>query len=206
MSVVTTRRRLLIVGGGMENLVRIEHALKFDWAAVDFIALRIPETIRAAAEGDARFNFEEREATEADIRRADIVFEDSGDEGSALRVAGWCRANKVPLNATDKPELCDLHYLSFFLREPLSISVGSGGDAPAISAVLRRWLEARVGSGWSSAARLLAETRARLPSGQARMDLLKAVARNDTFLRYVENNDEAAMREFIDHEIQRLRA
>jgi uroporphyrin-III C-methyltransferase/precorrin-2 dehydrogenase/sirohydrochlorin ferrochelatase len=204
MSVVTTCRRLLIVGGGFENEARLRHAAIFDWHAVDFVARRIKSGLRGIVDGDARFTFAEREVTEEDIQRSDIVFEDCGDHALAEQVTAWCRKHNVPLNATDKAELCDLYYTSFLIREPLIVSVSSGGDAPAISAVLRRWLERKISPGWSTAARLLAETRQRLPRGHARMDLLRRLARDVDFLAFLELDNEAGMRKVVDDELCRL--
>jgi uroporphyrin-III C-methyltransferase/precorrin-2 dehydrogenase/sirohydrochlorin ferrochelatase len=204
MSIVTTCRKLLIVGGGIENEPRVRHALQFDWQAVEFIARNIPKDLRALSAGDARFTFREREVTEQDVKNADLVFEDSGDRALAEQIAGWCEKHNILLNATDKPELCDLHYASLLIRDPLVVSIGSGGDAPAISAVLRRWLEQKIGPGWSTAARLLSETRQRLPSGQARMDLLKGLARNTKFLALIETDNESGMRDLIEDAIRRM--
>lgn len=206
MSVVTTSRRLLIVGGGIENEARVAHALLFDWYAIRFVARRVPSTVRDLAANDSRFTFEERDVTEDDIRHADLVFEDSGDRELAERIAGWCRAHRVPINATDKPELCDLFYSALLVRDPLVVSISSGGDAPAVSSILRRWLEERIGPGWSTAARVLSDARRRLPSGQARMNMLKQLARNAEFQALIEKNDEVGMRTMVEHAIRCLPA
>lgn len=205
MSVVTTCRRLLIVGGGIENEARVAHALLFDWYAIDYVAPIIKDSVRVLAEKDDRFTFHKRDVTEEDVKRSDIVFEDSGDHELAKKVTDWCRKHNVPINATDKPELCDLFYTAFMVREPLVVSISSGGEAPAVSSILRRWLDEKVGPGWSAAARLLAETRQRLPSGQPRMNLLKNLARNAKFQELIVTNNEPGMRVMIEDAIRSLR-
>jgi siroheme synthase-like protein len=205
MAFVTTGRHLLIVGGGIETAVRVRHALAFDWATIILIVPALTDELADLAGGDSRVIFHQREVTEEDVREADLVLEDTGKPAVARQISAWCRAQRVPLNAVDKPEFCDLYYMSHILRGPLVVSISSGGDAPALSASLRLWLDERLGPGWGTAARLMAELRQRLPSGQVRMNLLKAIARQPRLLDLIERNDEAGMRAWIEDEISRLR-
>ena len=204
VSLVTTCRQLLIVGGGHEAEPKLAHAIKFGWHAITLVAPHITDGMRRLAEEDLRVALHERLATEDDVLQADYVIEDSGSRAVAEELVGWCRKHRRAINAMDKPELCDIFYTSLVFREPLVISISSGGNAPALSSVLRRTLEEKIGPGWSLAARLLAETRDRLPGGQARMDLLKRIARDPMFIGFVEANDEQGMRNFIEDAVLRL--
>ncbi len=194
---VTSGRRLLIIGGGHETAIRVRHARAFDWRQVTVLAESIPAEWREAAAGDDRFAFEARPPAEDDIRAADLVIRDCPTRRTSCRVADWCRAHRVPLNAIDRPEQCDLYYASFFTRGPLIVAALSGGHAPALLTVFRRWLERKVGPGWLLAACLMAEVRRRLPSGQPRMDLLKRTARDEKLLALIEANDESGIRSYF---------
>ncbi len=130
MSVVTTGRKLLIIGGGPEAELRLRHAVQFNWATVSFVAPHVPQNLRDIGAGDARFTYHERDVAEDDIKAVDLVLEDSADPVLAKKIAGWCEKHGALLNATDKPELCDLFYTSFLVREPLTVAISSGGDAP----------------------------------------------------------------------------
>ncbi|HEY8240516.1 MAG TPA: NAD(P)-dependent oxidoreductase [Kiritimatiellia bacterium] len=199
---VTSGRKLLIIGGGPETEVRLTHALLFDWAKIRLIVARVPDILRGRA--DARVEFIERAATEADVAEADLVLEDSGSRETAENVRAWCDRHHVPLNATDKPDLCDFYYMSLLLRDPLVIGIASGGDAPAVSAALRKVLNEKVGPGWSAAAALLAGVRESLPGGQARIDLLRKIARHEDFVGHIEKNDMAALQRLVEHELRSL--
>ncbi len=202
---VTTGRNLLIVGGGGEADGRLKHAIQFDWAGIRMLLPKPDEAISALARADARVELVARAATEDDVAWAHLVIEDSGSRAIAELLDQWCASHRVPLNAMDKPELCDLYYTSLLFRDPLVIAISSGGDAPALSSALRRHLDKNVGPGWATAARILAEARRQLPSGQVRFDLLRKLARDPQFLDLVLLNDEAGMKYLVENELRSVR-
>jgi len=201
---VATCRRLLVAGGGYETEARIRHALLFDWLSISVVVPRITPALLAFQRRDLRIALHERKVLERDILYADFVFEDTASEETAARVRAWCDTHHKPLNAADKPDLCDLYYMSLVPLGPLVLGISSGGEAPAVAAALRRWLEANLGPGWATAARLMSDLRRSLPSGQARIDLLKRLARDTAFLGLVEQNDEAGLRELIADAVRRM--
>lgn len=203
---VATCKRLLIIGGGFETEARIRHALGFDWKSISVVARDLTPSLRAFARADLRIALHEREVMEADVAYADVVLEDSGNPISAHRIRDWCTKHHKPINACDKPSLCDWYYMSLVPLGPLILGISSGGEAPAVSAALRRWLETQIGPGWAMAARVLAELRRSLPGGQARMAVLKDIARHRTFHELVAQNDEAGLRRLIEHELRRMPA
>ncbi len=205
MSVVTICRKLLIVGGGHEVDVRLRHAVQFNWHSITVIASPIDPKLREIARDDKRVTFLERAPTEDDVAEADVIFEDSGSRELAEQLTAWSRKHRRRINAMDKPELCDLFYMSQLQRGPITIAIGSGGDTPVVSSLLRKWLEQKVGPGWETASRLLAELRQGLPSGQKRMSLLKSIGRDPSFLDLIERNDEPGMRVLINNALQRMR-
>lgn len=201
---VTTCRRLLIVGGGAETTARVRHAARFDWKEIHVVLPCVTPVLRRLAKSDLRISLHERSCTEADVAHADFVLEDSGNPIFAHRIAEWCERHAKPLNACDKPELCDAFYMSLVTMGPLAIGISSGGDAPAVTAALRRWMEAHLSPGWAMAARLLGNLRKSLPGGHRRMAVLKNIARHPAFGDIVQRNDEAALRALIDDELRRL--
>jgi uroporphyrin-III C-methyltransferase / precorrin-2 dehydrogenase / sirohydrochlorin ferrochelatase len=199
---VTTGRTLLIAGGGPEARVRLRHALLFDWHRIVLVQPTAHPEILEAAHSDPRVLFHERAATEGDVISADLVLEDTCDRRTAEVVAGWCRKHRVPLNAMDKPDLCDIFYMSLVLRDGMAIAAGTGGEAPVLSGLLRQWLEKRVGPGWSAAAQLLGEARRRMAPGAPRMEALRGLARNPELLRRIEQNDVEGIRQLIDDAVR----
>jgi len=204
IGLVTTCRTLLVIGIGRDIGPRLKHAKLFDWYRIHVMWPELPTEIASIAQDDERFIIHRRLPVEDDIARADVVIEDCQNQPLAEQIAGWCRSHRRLLNAIDKPELCDLYYMSLIFRDPLILSITSGGDAPAVAAALRRTLEESISPGWSTAARLMAEARNNLPSGQARKDLLLSLAKNNSFLQLIEANDEQGLKDLIDDAILRM--
>jgi siroheme synthase-like protein len=203
---VATCRKLLVIGGGFETDARIRHALSFDWREIHVVVRALTPALRAFARADLRVSLHERACTEQDVAYADFVLEDCGDPVFAHRIAEWCERHRKPINACDKPDLCDMFYMSLAPIGPMILAISSGGDAPAVSAALRRWLEANLSPGWAMAARVLGDLRRALPGGQARMTVLKNIARHPSFEDIVARNDEAELRDLIEDELRRMPA
>lgn len=201
---VTTGKRLLVAGSAHETIARVRHALDFDWAQIDVVARDIAPELQGFANADSRVHLHERMPAEEDVAAADFVFEDTGDPIMALHIREWCDRHHKPLNACDKPELCDLFYVSLVPIGPMILGISSGGDAPAVSAALRRWMEAHLSPGWAMAARLMADLRRSLPGGQTRMAVLKNIAYHASFQDVVLRNDEAGLRKLIEDELRRM--
>lgn len=204
LSFVTTGRCLLLVGGGDLGASRLETALDFDWRQIIFVESYPVPLVRELAAQDARVDVRERDVEEADVEGADLVIESSMDDALAAKLAGWCRARRIPFNAMDKMEWCDVFYAGLIQRGPLLVSVTSGGESPALAALLRRLLAERMGPGWCNAAMLMAETRRSLPRSAARMKMLKSVSEDDEFLRCLAENDIGRMRQILEEAVDRM--
>jgi siroheme synthase-like protein len=204
LAFVTTGKHLLLVGGGPLGESRLATALLFDWERITFIATDpTPETHDLAAM-DERVLLRERAVTEADVDASDIVIESTLDKALGQQLAGWCRPRRIPLNAMDKLESCDVYYPALIMRGPLILAIISGGETPALSATLRRLLEQRLGPGWCNAALLMAETRRALPQNVARMELLKGIAHDERLPALIAENDIRGMRKLIEDAIGRM--
>lgn len=201
---VTTCRRLLIIGGGFETDSRLRHAMMFDWLGISVVMPNPTPFVREARRRDLRIAVHARTAQEADVAYADVVIKDTENPELSVLAAGWCEQHGKPLNACDQPELCDLYYMSLVTLGPLVLGISSGGDAPAVTSQLRRWLEKNLSPGWAMAAEELTDLRRTMPSGQARMDLLKRIARHTTFQGLIEQNDRTGLRNLISDELRRI--
>jgi len=204
IGLVTTCRTLLIIGVGRDIGPRIKHARLFDWHRIHVMWPALTPEILALTEGDDRFVIHHRLPTEDDIARADVIIEDCEDHALAEAITGWSRKHRRIINAIDKPELCDLYYMSLIFRDPLMLAITSGGDAPALAALLRKQLEANLSPGWATASRIMQDVRLRLPSGQARKRMLLSTANHPDMLRLIEANDEAGLRKLFDDAISRM--
>lgn len=206
MALVTSVRRLLIVGGGPETADRLAAAMRFDWAAIVLVTLAIRPALRRLAARDARVRLVARPVRESDVCAADVVIEGCGDPCVVERLSTWCRRHRRLLNAMDSPPHCDFHGTSFFARGPLLVSIASGGHAPALSAALRRRIEAAVGPGWQTAACLMAAARGGLDPGAPRRALMKAIAADATLHCHIARNSRRAIRARIEQLASRARS
>lgn len=204
IGLVTTCRTLLIIGVGRDIGPRITHARLFDWHAIHVMWPDLPDEIVALTEGDPRCFIHRRLPTEDDIARADVIIEDCGDRALAQHITDWSRKHRRLINAIDKPELCDLYYMSLIFRDPLILAITSGGDAPALAALLRKQLEQNISPGWSTASSLMAKARNTLPSGQKRKELLLYLARHPDMLRLIEANDKQGLKDLFEDAIHRF--
>lgn len=204
IGLVATCRTLLIIGVGRDIGPRITHARLFDWHAIHVMWPDLPDELVALTEGDPRCFIHRRLPTEDDIARADVIIEDCEDRALAQQITDWSRKHRRLINAIDKPELCDLYYMSLIFRDPLILAITSSGDAPALAALLRKQLEQNISPGWSTAATLMAKARNTLPSGQKRKQLLLYLARHPDMLRLIEADDKQGLKDLFEDAVHRF--
>jgi precorrin-2 dehydrogenase/sirohydrochlorin ferrochelatase len=204
IGLVSTCRTLLIIGTGRDIGPRIRHAKLFDWYKIHVMWPELPPELVALTTDDDRFVLHYRLPVEEDIARAEVIIEDCEDHALAEQITGWARTHRRLINAIDKPELCDLYYMSLVFRGPLSLAITSDGDAPALAAALRRWLETNLTPGWTVAASEMAALRQHLPSGQARKKLLLSLASNEDLLRLIEEGDEQGIKDLFADAVRSL--
>ena len=205
LSWVTTGRHLLLVGGGPVGENRLCTAVQFDWEIITVVAEDPTERMLELAACDSRVVSHRRPATEEDIGRASLVIENTEDHVMAEKVAEWCKKHRVPINAMDKMDLCDLHYPAFLRRGPMLIAISSGGEAPALSARLKKWLDEKLSCGWCHAAWNMARARRQLPQDKERMAFLKRISGDPRLLEWIETNSFGEIETWIDDEADKLR-
>ena len=123
-----------------------------------------------------------------------LAFVAGGDEAWARAAVAAARAAGVPVNATDRPALCDF-------TTP-AVAIGTGGASPMLATMLRHDIEARVPEGAGRIAALFRimqdEVRAALPETAARRRFLRAALTGPAA--------EAAMAGDLEGAKERLRA
>ncbi len=133
-------RRVVVVGGGPEAAAKIR-LLSETKAEIVVFARSLDQETGAdliAAHADWRGAW----PSLADIAGAALVFAATGSEESDREVCALAREAGVPVNAVDRPELCDFYTPSIVNRAPLAIAVASEGVAPVLSRQVRARIEA----------------------------------------------------------------
>ena len=107
-----------------------------------------------------------------------LAFVAAEDEDWARQAAEAARAARVPVNAVDRPALCDFITPAVIDRGEVVAAIGTGGASPMLATMLRHDIEARVPEGAGRVAALFRtmqdELRAALPDANARRRFLRA--------------------------------
>ncbi|MER8957668.1 siroheme synthase CysG [Mesorhizobium sp. M0701] len=159
-----------IVGGGEEALAKAR------LLAQSSAVLRIvsdetsPELLAFIAETGAAHIADAYDA--AHLNGAVMVFAASGDEALDRRVAGDARRLGIPVNAVDRPELCDFFTPALVNRAPVAIAIGTEGAGPVLAQMLRSRIDRMLSPSLGPLATLAASFRDTaerlLPKGNAR--------------------------------------
>ncbi len=198
VGLVTTGRQLLIIGGGIDTVARTRHAAQFDWRAVRILLPAKNTEVEKIAARDPRMKVLFRAATEKDVKWADIIFKDSGKFSDMWQIAVWCRKHGRLLNCVDRAESCDLFYLAMVMRGAMVLGITSGGEAPALTAVMRRHLEDSLGDGWADAAEMMGKLRRKLTPGRKRMELLRKLANNSELIECVSKGNLSRLKRMFE--------
>ncbi|WP_421916273.1 siroheme synthase CysG [Mesorhizobium sp.] len=108
----------------------------------------------------------------AHLQGAVMVFAASGDEALDHRIVDDARRLRIPVNAVDRPELCDFFTPALVNRAPVAIAIGTEGAGPVLAQMLRgridRMLPPSLGSLAALAASLRGAAEKLVPKGNAR--------------------------------------
>ena len=66
-----------------------------------------------------------------------LVFAATGDAALDRRISDDARAQNIPVNAVDRPELCDFFTPALVNRAPLAIAIGTEGAGPVLAQIVR---------------------------------------------------------------------
>lgn len=109
---------------------------------------------------------------------ATLAFIAGDDDDWARSAAGAARAANVPVNAVDRPALCDFTTPAVIDRGEVVAAIGTGGASPMLATLLRHDIEARVPAGAGRVAALFRtlqdEVREALPDPHRRRAFLRA--------------------------------
>jgi precorrin-2 dehydrogenase/sirohydrochlorin ferrochelatase len=107
-----------------------------------------------------------------------LAFVAAEDDAWARKAAEAAHAAHVPVNAVDRPALCDFTTPAVIDRGEVVAAIGTGGASPMLATMLRHDIEARVPEGAGRVAALFRvmqdELRTALPDANARRRFLRA--------------------------------
>lgn len=188
-------RAVVIVGGGDEALAKAR-LLAQSSARLKIIAEQPEAALVAwASEHGATLLREPYDAYH--LEGAALVFAATGDENFDRRVVQDARHAGIPVNAVDRPDLCDFYTPALVNRAPVVVAVGTEGAGPVLAQMIRAKIDQLLSHSLGRTAALAASFREAaeklLPKGNLRRGFWKAFF-NGPVARAVEAGDEAEAR------------
>lgn len=130
---------VVIVGGGEEALAKAR--LIGESSAAIRIVAEAPEP-RLAEWAEANGAALVRSVYEASLLAgAKLVFAASGEEELDRTVSGDARRLGIPVNAVDRPELCDFFTPALVNRAPVCVAIGTEGAGPVLAQLIRETID-----------------------------------------------------------------
>ncbi|TPL04427.1 uroporphyrinogen-III C-methyltransferase [Mesorhizobium sp. B2-4-14] len=158
-----------VVGGGDQALAKAR-LIGQSSAVLRIIAQNAePDLLAFIAQSGASHIAAAYDASQLD--GAVLVFAASGDGELDRRVAADARRLGIPVNAVDRPELCDFFTPALVNRAPVAIAIGTEGAGPVLAQMLRSRIDRMLSPSFGGLAALAASFRAaaeRLPKGNIR--------------------------------------
>ncbi|MDN2567073.1 siroheme synthase CysG [Aquibium sp. A9E412] len=177
-----TGRVVTIVGGGEEALAKAR-LLAQSSARLRLVAAAPEPALAAwAAETGAQIVAAPYEA--GHLHGSALVFAATGEAAAERRVVDDARALAIPVNAVDRPELCDFYTPALVNRAPVAVAIGTEGAGPVLAQMIRARVDRMLAPSLGSLAALAAQYRPAvervLPKGLARRRYWKAFFTGET--------------------------
>lgn len=150
--VKVAERRVLVVGHGGEAAAKVR-LLGETNAAIVVIGKEIEPDLREAIELFQAEHIAE-DFRPAHLTGAALVFSAREDWDLDKAVVDAARIMGVPVNAVDKPELCDFYTGALVNRAPIAVAITSTGVGPVLSRHIRARIEAMLPRATGQLARL----------------------------------------------------
>ncbi|MBV1959741.1 MAG: siroheme synthase CysG [Pseudomonadales bacterium] len=150
---------VLIIGGG-DVALRKARVLAKCGAQLRIVAPQIRlDLIELVMQAEYPGEIHKRKYLASDIADVALVVVATGDSELNEAISSQAKAQKIPVNVVDRPELCSFVFPSVLDRSPLVVAISSGGTSPVLARHLRARLETLIPSGYGKLATLLGKFR-----------------------------------------------
>ena len=199
-------RSVVVIGGGDVALRKIRDLLMAG-AQISAISPEFHKDIlKLSEEQGGNLKLIKREYREGDLMDASLAFSTTDDPEINRRVFSEAAEKNIFINSADDPPHCSFIVPSWNQRGDLVLALSTGGASPAMSARLRRELEAHLPENIESMLIVLREARTMLMSEDEfrllgpteRGDLLKKIVNSDTLLSdLIDRHEKGELKEFL---------
>lgn len=192
-------RSVVVVGSGAEALAKAR-LVKQTSASLKLIA-RAPSQALAAFAAENDVQLISSPYAPRVLAGATLVFAATGDAALDRQIVDDANRLAIPVNAVDRPEMCDFFTPAIVNRAPVAVAIGTEGAGPVLAQMIRRKIEAMLPPTTGTLARLALYYRAAaekvLPHGASRRAFWKAFFGGDV-ARAAEEGDIALAKNRAD--------
>lgn len=184
-------RSVVVFGNGDEAFAKARLLRNTDAEIVAHA--REPEADYAAWLAAQGIRVDRSEFSPEQVRGAALVFAATGDAAEDRRIVSAARAERIPVNAVDQPDVCDFYTPAIVNRAPVAVAIGTEGAGPVLAQMIRARIDQMLSPSLGRLAGLAAEYRDAaerlVPRGVSRRifwrrffsgDVADAVAANDS--------------------------
>ncbi len=178
-----TGKKVLIVGGGLIALQKIQALLSTDAKLVVMAPVIIPEV--KAQQGEfpnfRKIEFVEREYQLGDEKEFFLVIA-ATDIAELNEVIYYrCQDQSILVNSVDKPDNCDFYIPSVIESGDIKVAISTNGKAPSVSQRMRKDLQSMVDQRYKDLVTLIHEFRIKV---QAKIEGQANFARRSKLIRW----------------------
>jgi precorrin-2 dehydrogenase / sirohydrochlorin ferrochelatase len=152
--------RCLVVGGGQVAERKVEALLEAGARVVVISPSLTPLLTQRASDG--RVEHINRAYRDGDLASAFLAIAATDSRDVNLKVADAARHAGILINVADDPAAGNFHTAATIRRGELLLAISTGGASPAVSALLRRKLEAILGEEYAALLALMRVLRPRV--------------------------------------------
>ena len=186
----------LVVGAG-EIAARKVRQLRKAEASVIVVAPEICKELKHLAESK-EINYISEKFSEELLGDKMLVIAATNDEEVNKKVSELAKAQNIPVNVVDNPDLCSFIMPSIVDRDPVQIAISTGGASPVLARLLRARLESLIPASYGRLAQLMAGFRGhvkqRYPKMQERRRFWEHILQGPVAEMIYAGQDEAALK------------
>ena len=187
-------RHCVVIGGGDVAMRKVSMLLKAS-AAITLYSPKICHELQYLAD-EQKIKFVQTNFEENQLLGACMVIAATDDEAVNMAVSIAAKAQNIPVNVVDAPDLCTFTMGSIIDRSPVVIAISSEGNAPVLARYIRAKIETMLPATYGRIADIAGEFReqvkAKFGTTQARRIFWEGILQGPVVERVLSGQEQAA--------------
>ncbi len=170
------QKNCLVVGGGGIAARKVSLLLK----AHAHVTVISPELSRELVDwcDDGKLTHIARNFQDDDVKNAVIVIAATDNQAVNEQVSTVAKAQNIPVNVVDNPQLCSFITPSIVDRSPVQIAISTGGASPVLARMIRTKLEGCIPAAYGRLGALVSDFREKVKAKFSDIDQRRAFWEN----------------------------